>query len=317
MSYATLMVYVEADGIPEQRVRIASELATKFDAALIGLSARAVPPPFVAEGVIIEKHTEADIEKMRMELAKRGDWFRRVVGADSKDVQWRTALDFPGGTLVRESRCADLVIIEQRNPGRYDTYRNLDPGEVLLKIGRPTLLVGPEVASLSAEHIVVAWKDSREAHRAVLDAMPFLRKAKRVSVVEVCTRDDERHALARTEDVPPVSARDRRECTSNSSSRQIRCGFPGAFRPERECRPAGGRRLWRQPLRRVGLRRHDTQPSRDLPSLLPHVPLGSLVSHSGGRGTLGGGRPLRKGRACGQNETCESREKKLAHGKLR
>jgi nucleotide-binding universal stress UspA family protein len=201
VSYATLMVYVEADGIPEQRVRIASELATKFDAALIGLSARAVPPPFVAEGVIIEKHTEADIEKMRMELAKRGDWFRRVVGADSKDVQWRTALDFPGGTLVRESRCADLVIIEQRNPGRYDTYRNLDPGEVLLKIGRPTLLVGPEVASLSAEHIVVAWKDSREAHRAVLDAMPFLRKAKRVSVVEVCTRDDERHALARTEDV--------------------------------------------------------------------------------------------------------------------
>jgi nucleotide-binding universal stress UspA family protein len=201
MSYATLMVYVEADGIPEQRVRIASELATKFDAALIGLSARAVPPPFVAEGVIIEKHTEADIEKMRMELAKRGDWFRRVVGADSKDVQWRTALDFPGGTLVRESRCADLVIIEQRNPGRYDIYRNLDPGEVLLKIGRPTLLVGPEVASLSAEHIVVAWKDSREARRAVLDAMPFLRKAKRVSVVEVCTRDDERHALARTEDV--------------------------------------------------------------------------------------------------------------------
>ena len=201
MSYAALMVYVEADGIPEQRVRIASELAAKFDAALIGLSARAVPPPFIAEGVIIEKYTEADIEKMRMELAKRGDWFRRVVGTDCKAVQWRTALDFPGDTLVREARCADLVIIEQRTPGRYDNYRNLDPGDVLLKIGRPTLLVGPDVASLRAEHVVVAWKDSREARRAVLDAMPFLRKAKRISVVEVCTRDDERHALARTEDV--------------------------------------------------------------------------------------------------------------------
>jgi len=201
MSYAALMVYVEADGVPEQRVRIASELAAKFDAALIGVSARAVPPPFIAEGVIIEKYTEADINKMRLELTKRGDWFRRVVGSDSKDVQWRTALDFPGDTLVREARCADLVIIEQQTPGRYDNYRHVDPGEVLLKLGRPTLLVGTEVASLRAEHVVVAWKDSREERRAVLDALPFLRQAKRVSVVEVCTRDDERHALARTEDV--------------------------------------------------------------------------------------------------------------------
>jgi nucleotide-binding universal stress UspA family protein len=168
---------------------------------LIGLSARAIPPPFIAEGVIIEKYTEADIEKMRVELTKRGDWFRRVVGSDSKDVQWRTALEFPDDAVVREARCADLVIIEQRTPGRYDNYRNLDPGKVLLEIGRPMLLVGPEVASLRAEHVVVAWKDSREARRAVLDAMPFLRRAKRISVVEVCTRDDEGHALARTEDV--------------------------------------------------------------------------------------------------------------------
>ena len=37
MSYASLMVYVEIEGIPEQKVRIASELAKKFGAALIGL----------------------------------------------------------------------------------------------------------------------------------------------------------------------------------------------------------------------------------------------------------------------------------------
>lgn len=206
MSYATLMVYVEADGIPEQRVRIASDLAARFDAALIGLSARAVPPPFVAEGVIIEKYTEADIEQMRKELTKRGDWFRGVVGK-GKDIQWRTALDFPGDVLTREARCADLVIIGQRTPGRYDNFRTFDPGEVLLKIGRPTLLVAPEVASLRAEHAVVAWKDSREARRAVLDAIPLLRIAKRVSVVEVCSRDDERHALARTEDVATYLSR--------------------------------------------------------------------------------------------------------------
>lgn len=200
MSYASLMVYVESEGIPEQRVRIASELAEKFDAALIGFSARAVPPPFVAEGVIIEEVTEADIAQMRAALAKRGDWFRGVVG-DRKGIDWRTALDFPADALAREARCADLVIMEQQIRGRYDAYRTLDPGEVLLKLGRPALLVAPGIGSLRAEHVVVAWKDTREARRAVLDALPFLRTAGRVSVVEVCGRDEKEKASARINDV--------------------------------------------------------------------------------------------------------------------
>jgi nucleotide-binding universal stress UspA family protein len=71
------------------------------------------------------------------------------------------------------------------------------------------LPVAPGVASLRAEHVVVAWKDTREARRAVLDAIPFLRIAKRVSVVEVCTRDEERNALARIDDVVRYLARHR------------------------------------------------------------------------------------------------------------
>lgn len=200
MTYAAMMVYVDIDGIPEQRVRIASGLAKKFDAALIGFSARAVPPPFVAEGVIIEEATEADIERMRAALAKRGDWFRGVV-RDVKDVEWRSALDFPGVALAYEARCADLVVIGQPLRGRYDSQQILDPREVLFKLGRPALVVAPGIASLRAEHVVVAWKDTREARRAVADAMPFLGVAKRVSVVEVCARDGEQNALAQLNDV--------------------------------------------------------------------------------------------------------------------
>ncbi len=200
MSYAALMVYVDIEGIPEQRVRIASELARKFDAALIGVSARAVPPPFVAEGVVIEQTTEADIKQMHASLAKRGNWFRGVVG-EGRDIEWRSALDFPDDALAGEARCADLVIIGQQTQGRHDDQRTLDPGKVLLKLGRPVLLVAPGVASLRAEHVVVAWKDTREARRAVLDAIPFLRVARRVSVVEVCDRDEKENALARINDV--------------------------------------------------------------------------------------------------------------------
>ena len=210
MSYAALMVYVDIDGIPEQRVRIASELAAKFDAALIGFSARAVPPRFVAEDAIIELTTEAaDIKQMHRALAKRGSWFRRIAGTNRQDIEWRTTLDLPCDALAREARCADLVILGPQNQGRHDHRRTLDPGAVLLKLGRPALLVAPGVASLRAEHVVVAWKDTREARRAVLDAIPFLHAAKRVSVVEVCSRDEERNAAARTDDVVRYLARHR------------------------------------------------------------------------------------------------------------
>lgn len=60
---------------------------------------------------------------------------------------------------------------------------------------------------MRAEHVVVAWKDTREARGAVLDAMPFLRIAKRVSVVEVCTGGGERNASVRIDDVVRYLAR--------------------------------------------------------------------------------------------------------------
>ncbi len=55
MSYAALMVYVEANGKPEARVRLSADLADRFNAALIGMSALAVGPPYVADGVAREE----------------------------------------------------------------------------------------------------------------------------------------------------------------------------------------------------------------------------------------------------------------------
>jgi hypothetical protein len=47
MSYATIMIYVEPDEGAEGHVRLAAGLADKFGATLIGLSARAIPPPIL------------------------------------------------------------------------------------------------------------------------------------------------------------------------------------------------------------------------------------------------------------------------------
>jgi nucleotide-binding universal stress UspA family protein len=194
------MVYVEADATPERRVQLAASLAEKFAAMLIGVSALAIPPPVVADGMVMAEWTDDDIELMRARLADKGIWFRRVAGGDHRRLDWHAALDFPAEALTRAARSADLVIIGQEKAAG-NAYRALDPGEAILKMGRATLVVPEGVSSLRAEHIVIGWKDTREARRAVRDALPFLEQATRVTIVEACGPDEEKTALGRLDDV--------------------------------------------------------------------------------------------------------------------
>jgi nucleotide-binding universal stress UspA family protein len=200
MSYAVLMAYVDADGMPEQRVRLAASLADKFNATLIGLSAHAIHPPFLVEGVSIQQASAADIVDIMAALTAKGDWFRSIAGADHHRLEWRPILDYPTDALVREARSADLVVIGQtKGPG--DDLGSLDPGEALLKIGRPALVVPDRVSSLRAEHVVIGWKDTREARRVVQDALPFLHEATAVTAVEICESGEETTAKEQIDDV--------------------------------------------------------------------------------------------------------------------
>jgi nucleotide-binding universal stress UspA family protein len=80
-------------------------------------------------------------------------------------------------------------------------YRTLDPGGAVLKLGRPALVVPEAVETFRGEHVVIGWKDTREARRAVRDALPLLQRATQVTIVEACGPDDEKTALGRLDDV--------------------------------------------------------------------------------------------------------------------
>jgi nucleotide-binding universal stress UspA family protein len=208
MSYATVMVHVDADGAPEQRVRLAAGLADKFNATLIGLSALSIRPAIVADAALRQDVTQADIKAMRAKLADRGSWFRGIAGADHRKLEWRAVLDFPDEALAHEARSADLVVIGQTS-GPGDAYSTLDPGRAVLKTGRPTLIVPDGIGALRGEHVVIGWKDTREARRAVRDALPFLDEATRVIVVEICESGEEGAAQEHIDDVARYLTRHR------------------------------------------------------------------------------------------------------------
>lgn len=70
-----------------------------------------------------------------------------------------------------------------------------------MRMGRPTLLVPDHAPALSAERVLVGWKDTREARIAVRDALPFLSKASQVTIVEICMSNEQDTARRRVRDV--------------------------------------------------------------------------------------------------------------------
>ena len=72
-------------------------------------------------------------------------------------------------------------------------------GDLIVRAGRPVLVVpdGPVPAAFAK--IVIAWADTRECRRAVVDALPFLAQAEQVVIVEIAS--DAENARSQTNDV--------------------------------------------------------------------------------------------------------------------
>jgi hypothetical protein len=80
------------------------------------------------------------------------------------------------------------------------------------------------VKSLTADHVVVGWKDTREARRAVQDALPFLHEAKRVTVIEICENGQKEAASHRVDDVVHYLARHRIKAEARVEMRLLGSG---------------------------------------------------------------------------------------------
>jgi nucleotide-binding universal stress UspA family protein len=94
---------------------------------------------------------------------------------------------FPQNTATMHARYADLTVLPAmpRNGAEamlvHDHFH-----DILRHSGRPVLVVPADTpAQLPPRRVVVAWKPTAQAARAVADAMPFLRAAEAVDVVVI------------------------------------------------------------------------------------------------------------------------------------
>src|SRR4051794_1808965 len=201
------MVPLDPSSGAEHRVKLAGDLADRFDARLIGVAAQ----PFDLDDMFFDPRLAENAQhRIRDELAQAEAAFRRGAGSRN-NIEWRSAVEMPATYLAEQARAADLIVVSRHAASDpWDGRFGVSPGEVLMSAGRPVLVAPPHVGYLSARRIVIAWKDTREARRAVWDALPLLKAAEDVFVIAV----GEETNLAAAEDVAEYLLRHGIECTT-------------------------------------------------------------------------------------------------------
>jgi len=184
MPYSEIMVHVDPESNSADRVGIAVDLARRAEASLIGIGGWVPGMGFAADvAVLDEEPVKHQAEELLALMAKAEQRFFDAA-KDIESVEWRGELRRPLDHLTREARSAGLIIIGTQAATEMHC-EPLDAGAAILRMGRPVLAVPNGVGKLGARRIVIAWKDCREARRAVRDALPLLQDADEVMVVEV------------------------------------------------------------------------------------------------------------------------------------
>lgn len=196
----TVLVHVDDGPDARARVDLAVGLAERSGAGLIGVAAArpALPvyAPF-ADGLVtiqpeMMQAAQAQIDRT---VGDAKVVFDEAVG-DRAAVEWRAsasreAEDF----VVEQARAADLIVLGRRGGGDSpDPILGIFPADVIMGAGRPVLVAPPGASRLLAKRVVIAWKDAREARRAVADALPLLKLAEDVFVVSVGSEADKNSA---------------------------------------------------------------------------------------------------------------------------
>lgn len=192
MGFKGILVALDSAPAVRGRIELAAVLAERFDAHLIGLHAA-----LGAEGPrrrgyfdyfdvsLLDPLYRDYREKIEAEAEVSRCLFEDIAKRHGVSAEWRKAFGYPSEIAALNGRYVDLIVLGQPDPD--DTLAMLSrplPEEVALAVGRPILVV-PYAGSWQeiGRRVLVGWDASREATRAVNDAMPLLRDARTVTIL--------------------------------------------------------------------------------------------------------------------------------------
>ncbi len=204
MTYKSIMVHLELGGDNEGVLRIAGDLAERFNADVIGIAACQPIQILYNEGLGADDAIAQDRAEIAREMKTAEEQFRKALSGRAKALQWRSSVAYGSlaDFIADEARAADLILTGRDMGAKLlDQTRRVQIGDLVMRAGRPVLLVPQGVTQLRLRNVYVGWKESREARRAIADALPLLESAQTVTVVQVGSQEAQLSNQKRLADV--------------------------------------------------------------------------------------------------------------------
>lgn len=195
-SLTQLLVHLDASAHSRHRLEVARAIAQTHGAAVTALYA--VTPallvvPFAPEAGAGVANALAQIDADRRAQARAE--FDRSSAVSGARASWAEVQDYPIiAAVARQAFYADLMVLGQSDPEDSETAGvPFDfPELVMAASGKPALVLPFAVTSDTVgQTVVIAWKPTREAARAVSAAVPLLQRARRVHVLTWGERDEQ------------------------------------------------------------------------------------------------------------------------------
>lgn len=212
MSIKDILMYLDDSPACEHRIDVALGLARAQGARVTGLS-------IVTYGYYQPHYLHAE-EKIAFAGALL-ETKARATGVESSCCSIESHVVGVGvrELLIKASHCSDLIVVGQES--RRTARAAAVVEHLVIGGGRPVLVV-PAKGSFPTvgKRVLVAWKNGREAARALHDALPILQRAELVTLLTVSAGEEadhdqwqeaqehlQRHGIqARTEQHPVTSA---------------------------------------------------------------------------------------------------------------
>lgn len=195
MSYKDLLVLIDPLGANQNVVECAANLAVAHEAHLTGLYLGYDPLTGFAEVQVPPELLQMHQDNLEETERKARDEFEEIGRLAGVNYEWRKAAEARVTHMMLSARYADMVVIsgDAANTADLVAHRNAD--SLVMSGGRPVLLIPANYQwDKGFEQAMVAWDGSREATRAVHDAMPLLKQTRKVVIMEIT---DEHDVLAR------------------------------------------------------------------------------------------------------------------------
>ena len=195
MSYKDLLVVLDSEAPARGRIDLAAALAERFEAHLVGLYPLPIPEAPRHFGyydpALLDPFFRELRERTRQTADKLREVFEHVTSLRGLSAEWRVIAEGPEADPALHARYVDLTILGQLDPDRGETEMiRPRPEQVTLASGRPILVV-PYAGHFEAvgRRVLIGWNATREAARAVNDAMPLLAAADTVTVLTIDPRE--------------------------------------------------------------------------------------------------------------------------------